>query len=319
MTKGGITHIEKPAIEKDEDEDEEKASMYWGAYITNKSLCSKVFEGSSSNIMIITPGEIEKQKLLSKYKSLNANNVRTIYEAKGMEWDIVIMYNMFSSYSTYFLDMISESGKAKRSTIHRMTFNKYYVGCTRSTKNFVIVEDDEKIFQEENPIYQQLLSVLTNIDTKEKLDLYVYEDNTFAGWYRMAVQYLEFDERGSFQHAASQARRFASTPEEKKLVADLIEGNDPKVLEKYAFDFLNTGEYELAKNAFLKCWRISNENGPYIALCRVLEGKQLTKDHLKGLLRHKDIIWEYPEAIPKIIKQNEFKKNIRSIIEKLKK
>ena len=309
---GGIQHIEEPnLIDLD---------TSWAGYVTERDLYTKVFDSikNNPNGIIITPGEVERQKLLAKYPNVEPERAITIYDAKGMEWETIIMYNMFTSYESYFMDMVLGDDKAKKSTIHRMTFNKYYVGCTRSTKSFVIIEENEKILENHNPIFDTLLSSFAPIYREEQIDTYIFENNTFEAWYREAIQNLENDNTSTFRHAAAHASALATTEQEKKLVRDLLEGNDPDTLEKYAFDFLESGDYDLARNAFYKCYKLANRDGPYITLAFILEGKQPKEKFLKDLLKHKEIIDKYPEVLPKLIKLPDFQNHLRMLIERLK-
>ena len=128
---------------------------------------------------------------------------------------------------------------------------------------------------------------------------------------------MENDNNSTFRHAAMHARALATTEQEKKLVRDLIEGNNPDTLEQYAFSFLDSGDYDLARNAFHKCFKLSKRNGPYITLAFVLEGKEPKEKYLKDLLKHKEIIDKYPEVLPKIIALPDFQNHIKTLSDKL--
>lgn len=303
LTKGGLSEIIEPP-KTDED-------TSWAGYVTNKSLYKRIFE-SNPNSMIITPSETVRRRLLEKYPEIEPARAITIYDAKGMEWETIIMYNMFTDYESYFLDMISENGNAKKSTIHRMTFNKYYVGCTRSTKSFVIIEENEKIFDSNNLIYQTLLSSFAPIYKAEQVDTYILEDNTFDAWYKEALQNLDNDNSATFEHALMHARRLAKTEEDIRLIKELIEGN-PETLERYGFNYLAEGEYDLARSAFIKCNKATKKHGPYILLATILGGRNISDDHLREFLRHPEIMNKYPEVLPKLMKQAAFKARLKRI------
>ena len=303
LTKGGLSEIIEPP-KTDED-------TSWAGYVTNKSLYKRIFE-SNPNSMIITPSETVRRRLLEKYPEIEPARAITIYDAKGMEWETIIMYNMFTDYESYFLDMISENGNAKKSTIHRMTFNKYYVGCTRSTKSFVIIEENEKIFDSNSPIYKTLLSSFAPIYKAEQVDTYILEDNTFDAWYKEALQNLDNDNPATFEHALMHARRLAKTEEDIRLIKELIEGN-PETLERYGFNYLAEGEYDLARSAFIKCNKTTKKHGPYILLSTILGGRNISDDHLREFLRHSEIINKYPEVLPKLMKQTAFKARLKRI------
>lgn len=307
LTKGGLSHIIEPPKTDDD--------TSWAGYVTNKSLYKRIFE-SNPNSMIITPSESVRRKLLEKYPEIEPARAITIYDAKGMEWETIIMYNMFTDYESYFVDMISENGNAKKSTIHRMTFNKYYVGCTRSTKSFVIIEENEDIFNTDNPIFNTLLSSFAPIYKPEQINTYILEENTFDAWYKEALQNLDNDNPATFEHALMHARRLAKTNEDRRLINELIEGN-PETLERYGFNYLEQGEYDLARSAFVKCNRTTKKHGIYILLASILGGKKLTDDHLREFLRHQEVINKYPKVIPELIKQPAFKARIKRIYDRL--
>lgn len=309
LTKGSIDDKIEPSTE-DGDVD-----TSWAGYVTNKALYRKIFE-TNPNSMIITPSELERTKLLEKYPYISPARVITIYGAKGMEWDTVIMYNMFTDYESYFMDMVTKSDKAKRSTIHRMTFNKYYVGCTRSTKSFVIVEENQDLFNENNLIFQTLLSSFAPIEKDEQINTYVLEDNTFDAWYKEALQNMDNDNTATFEHALAHARKAARTPEEHKLIDDLF-ANDPKILENYGHSFLKQGEYVLARKAFIKCNKITKKHIPYVHLTVILSGRELIEERLRDFLKHPEMLEKYPEVLPKLIKQQAFQSRLRDISNKL--
>ena len=307
LTKGGLSYITPP------NKTEEDTS--WAGYVTNKDLYKKIFE-SNPNSMIITPSESVRRKLLDKYPEIEPARAITIYDAKGMEWDTIIMYNMFTDYQSYFVDMISENGKAKKSTIHRMTFNKFYVGCTRSTKSFVIIEEDSKLFESENLIFKTLLSSFAPIYKLEQINTYILEDNTFEAWYKEALQNLDNENTSTFEHALMHAKRLAKTDSDRKLIQALIEGN-PETLEQYGFHYLQEHEYDLAKSAFIKCNKTTKKHSAYVLLCAVLSGRNISEDHLREFLKYQNVIQEYPEVLPALMKQPAFKNRLRKIMNRL--
>jgi tetratricopeptide (TPR) repeat protein len=193
-----------------------------------------------------------------------------------------------------------------------MTFNKYYVGCTRSTKSFVIIEENEKIFDSNSPIYKTLLSSFAPIYKAEQVDTYILEDNTFDAWYKEALQNLDNDNPATFEHALMHARRLAKTEEDIRLIKELIEGN-PETLERYGFNYLAEGEYDLARSAFIKCNKTTKKHGPYILLATILGGRNISDDHLREFLRHSEIINKYPEVLPKLMKKTAFKARLKRI------
>ena len=112
------------------------------------------------------------------------------------------------------------------------------------------------------------------------------------------------------------ARRLAKTPEDMKLLQELIEG-DPNTLERYGFNYLKEKEYDLARSAFIKCNKTTKKHGPYILLATILSGRNISEDHLKDFLKHQDIMDEYPEVYPKLMKQKAFQNRLSKIKNRL--
>ena len=307
LTKGGLSSIVEPPVTDE--------NTSWAGYVTNPALYQRIFE-SNPNSMIITPSESVRKKLLEKYPEIEKARAITIYDAKGMEWDTIIMYNMFTDYEPYFMDMISGNGKAKKSTIHRMTFNKFYVGCTRSTKSFVIIEENNQIFDMNHPIFTNLLSSFAPIYKKEQIDTYILEENTFEAWYKEALQNLDNENTATFDHALAHARRLAKTQEDIKMVNDLLDSN-PETLLRYGFQYLEQGEYDLSRSAFLKANKQTKAHGPYILLTAVLSGKNLSDEHLREFLKCPELIEKYPQVLEPLMKQPAFKARLKRCQAKL--
>jgi|GEM_PF-6745622 len=307
LTKGGLSSIVEPPVTDE--------NTSWAGYVTNPALYQRIFE-SNPNSMIITPSESVRRKLLEKYPEIEKARAITIYDAKGMEWDTIIMYNMFTDYEPYFMDMISGNGKAKKSTIHRMTFNKFYVGCTRSTKSFVIIEENNQIFDMNHPIFTNLLSSFAPIYKKEQIDTYILEENTFEAWYKEALQNLDNENTATFDHALAHARRLAKTQEDIKMVNDLLDSN-PETLLRYGFQYLEQGEYDLSRSAFLKANKQTKAHGPYILLTAVLSGKNLSDEHLREFLKFPELIEKYPQVLEPLMKQPAFKARLKRCQAKL--
>ena len=81
-----------------------------------------------------------------------------------MEWNKVVLYDIISHAKVYFMDMIN--GNAKKSTVCRMFFNKFYVGCTRARDTFIVIENDIT-----DEIINNLLEKLPKIDDASQISL----------------------------------------------------------------------------------------------------------------------------------------------------
>lgn len=308
LTKGGISKINAPA--------DTESSTSWAGYVTNKKLHKQILESNFPNCMIITPSEEIRMALLKQYPTVKEARVITIYEAKGMEWDTVIMYNMFTDYKRYFMDMISENGAAKKSTIHRMTFNKYYVGCTRSTKSFVLIEEDSAIFDESNPIFKILISSFAPIYKTEQVKTYILEDNTFEGWYQEALQNMDNDNDFVFNHALLHAQKLASTGEQRKMIQELLDSN-PEVLIPMGKKYLAEKQYDFAHSIFVKCHKKTKLYDAYICICRLMLKKNITEEQMKTLMKNTDVLFAYPEALAAFMNVPLFKAKLNNVINRL--
>ena len=101
-----------------------------------------------------------------------------------------------------------------------------------------------------------------------------------------------------------------------RLIKELIEGN-PETLERYGFNYLAEGEYDLARSAFIKCNKTTKKHGPYILLATILSGRNISDDHLREFLRHQTVIYKYPEVLPKLMKQPAFKARLKRLSNRL--
>lgn len=138
--------------------------------------------------VILTPSLEEKQRAIEKFPAIHPSNIQTISEAKGREWDNTILYRFFSSEKELWEAMLGEGKRGKRSTIHRMLFNRFYVALTRAKNGILILEDEAGEL-----VSQNFLSTITHLSTSSECESY------FAGvigdddWYNFALS--KFNER----------------------------------------------------------------------------------------------------------------------------
>ena len=90
--------------------------------------------------IVIVPDTKTINYLIDKYGDIAKDRAITIYDSKGLEWDKVVLYNMLSFNNEKFEEILND--KAYNSTLHRMIFNQYYVGCTRAHVFFVVIESN---------------------------------------------------------------------------------------------------------------------------------------------------------------------------------
>lgn len=145
-----LTKLRKQLIGKqDWQDDEDEKSMrlgldetYWASYIDDPDVVDKVldFANLSKDCIVIVNDEESLAELEKRLPDLTGR-VFTVIGIKGLEYRDVIIYNVVSDNESSFLDMLN--GDGKRSTLHRMVFNKYYVACTRAQDRLFICEKND--------------------------------------------------------------------------------------------------------------------------------------------------------------------------------
>ncbi|MDR0696639.1 MAG: AAA family ATPase [Christensenellaceae bacterium] len=147
---------------------------YWACYVTNPEIIYDVldFANQSTECIIIVSDDASEARLEEQLPSLRGR-IFTVQSIKGLEYRDVIIYNLISDNEHSFRDMLD--GNAKRSTHHRMVFNKYYVACTRAQDRIFICEDklyDERIerhfFTEQHILPNNDISALRNLISETK-------------------------------------------------------------------------------------------------------------------------------------------------------
>ncbi len=173
----GVNNIETSAIE--EDEQKHKAG-----YCMNEKLISSFLERTmiTPNSRIIVPDIETKKELVQKLGENSDTRILTIFESKGLEWDYVILYHMLTNNEKEILEILQ--GNAKKSTLHRMIFNEFYVGCTRAKYSFVILEANN-INKEIKDKF--LIDPISKITSKEEINFYLGNNNTSEDWFKEAI------------------------------------------------------------------------------------------------------------------------------------
>lgn len=160
----------------------------WAARIHQPLMIEKLIEKTldNPNAIVLVPHHKIKQELLDKFNITDAtqNRIYTIFEAKGLEWETVLLYRFIGSELPKFKDMVE--GKASRSTIHRMVFNKYYVACTRARKTSLILDDFDYL-----PLKETLFQSIHEIQEEGLLVGYLNNDITPEAWLKEAKTLFE--------------------------------------------------------------------------------------------------------------------------------
>jgi len=174
----------------------EDSESRWAAKIFNPKIIDVVVNKTllNPNAIILVPNLDVKSKLLQKLniKDELQNRIYTIFEAKGLEWESVVLYKFVSHEIKMFREMIN--GLAKKSTIHRMIFNKYYVACTRARGSTLILEDFDG-----DDIKEKLFSSIHEINDESLLDLYFNKEISASAWYKEAMNlFNQFEYRKAY-------------------------------------------------------------------------------------------------------------------------
>jgi len=273
----------------------------WGSYILDDDgLAKKAMELAIESAGVILVPDIEtKINLMNKIDKNLASRIITIYDAKGMEWSKVVLYNMLSSAKTYYMDMIN--GKAKRSTICRMFFNKFYVACTRARDTFVVIEND---LTEE--IKDKMLSPFPIIEKETQIKLYFDGTATFNEWINDAQRLIKNGNLESAKYAVAKASELAKTYEQKRRVYKLsicaAQDLFPQETNlEMAEECLKSGEYMYAENIFLRKKMYNEYN-----LTLLFQEKQIKKKEYLDNLINSGLMEKYPESYLYLEKQKTF-------------
>jgi hypothetical protein len=156
--------------------------------ITNEGLEEELLSSPStfqSDTVVIVVDDEAKKALCNQYPSISKDDVVTISEAKGREWDNVIIDNFLSSSRGLWDQMLSDERIGRKSTLHRMLFNRYYVALTRAKDRIIVLEDNV------SPLIQsKLLHGLSLLEQKEEIPQYLNDTFTPEDWYTYARESL---------------------------------------------------------------------------------------------------------------------------------
>lgn len=107
---------------------------------------------SDDDIVFVFPSPLSRDSALNglskELKPYAQSNFLTVSESKGREWDCVILVDFLSEFGEDFaLALQGQSGHS--STVHRMMFNRLYVGLTRAKNRIFIFEGNPPARSEE--------------------------------------------------------------------------------------------------------------------------------------------------------------------------
>ena len=209
---------------------DEEEEAHWAARVHNPEIIDQLIRKTldNPNSIVLVPNHKLKLELLNKFElqDKDQNRIYTIFEAKGLEWESVLVYKFVGSEIRKFSEMIQE--KASKSTIHRMVFNKYYVACTRARKATIILEDFNYKELKDN-----LFLKIIEINEIELANKYFNNDNSPSAWLMEAKNlFSQFEYRKariSFQRVIGIEDNYVQ--EMIKLCSELENASKDKTIE----------------------------------------------------------------------------------------
>jgi superfamily I DNA/RNA helicase len=253
----------------------------WAARVHDLTMIERLIQKTlnNPNAIVLVPNHKIKMELLSKFdiKDDNQNRIYTIFEAKGLEWESVLLYKFVGSELPKFIDMFE--GQASRSTIHRMVFNKYYVACTRARKTTLVLDD----FVHEG-IKDKLFGSIHEIREEDILDAYFNNDNSPEAWLKEAkalfAQYEYRKAKISFEKAKD--IKDSSVDEFIYICSSLEKTKQDKTYELSNDLILLLKEKEYF-NHLINYYQLKSM-WDYVKLIKVYQGEKLSDEELKTLL-----------------------------------
>ncbi len=128
----------------------------------------------SADTAFLFPSANSRDLAKKEYQGLLSEDFLSSYflsieESKGREWDSVILVSYFSTNIGLFESMLGDRKLGRHSTLHRMLFNRYYVGLTRARNRVFVYEKDDI---RKTITYEKLLHGLSEISSKEAITPY---------------------------------------------------------------------------------------------------------------------------------------------------
>lgn len=222
------------------------------AFTDNAEFVKSLSLLSFDNYCIIVSSAVEKQKLKEQTNAV----VLTVSEAKGLEYDCVVLFNVLTAFNSDWQNLNNKrknktfsTKSADENSYYRYLYNLFYVGVTRAKQNLVIVETEmNKMFK---PLFQTGVKHITKNTTQEEinevLELKNLSVDEILERVEVAIKERVFDV--AYQNANKIKEFYPTLTERINIYYDLGENYD--YLE--AGDrFLDAGFIDDAKKQYLK-------------------------------------------------------------------
>jgi hypothetical protein len=207
-----------------------------------------------------------------------------------MEWNKVVLYDIISNAKDYFLDMIH--GNAKKSTVCRMFFNKYYVGCTRARDTFIVIENDIT-----DEIKDNLLMKLPVISDASQISLYLDGKASCKEWIKETSRFIDNKDYSRALYPLLMARTTAKTKEDRMQIQRLkrrlsrANGKSDELIS-YGDEAYDEGNYQEAMEFYL-----ATNQKDMVTICRIMQDKKVEKREYIDSLLESGILEAHPEAL----------------------
>jgi hypothetical protein len=187
--------------------------------ITDPALAEALFHSPAtfaSDTIVIVPSIELKEQLKQAYPEMEKDLV-TIHEAKGREWDNAILYDFLSSSNDLWDAMLSPERAGKKSTLHRMLFNRFYVALTRARDRIIVVEDNVS-----KTISDALLRPLVKITKDSDIPQYLTDTLSKDDWYDYASRSFARGDLADADRCLAHIKPAEKGPREKALENDIL-------------------------------------------------------------------------------------------------
>ena len=104
----------------------------------------------TASAAILVAEEEDAELLRKRYPDLRLDNLYTVREAKGREFEYVFTWNITGRYKEAWQDILSL--KARKNALYRYYFNLFYVSITRARRNLCVYED-RNVFEGYEDLY----------------------------------------------------------------------------------------------------------------------------------------------------------------------
>lgn len=199
-------------------------------------------EQTERDVVFIFPSSSLLLKMREEYKkrakTLVETRFLTVEDAKGMQWDSVVLVDFFSDSKKLFDGMLGEERLGHRSSVHRMLFNRFYVALTRAENRIIVYESDPSRLVEE-----ELLKSLVPLSDLSELKSYFEGHMREGDWMRRGDEQFEDGRYDRAAHYYSRSSRPEAIPAlEKALAYAKAASGQMEEKERIAL-YLDNGDY----------------------------------------------------------------------------